>query len=328
MYFGACFTLGSLHYPCQYSVLMLVYFLHNQLTKTMNDSKVLCETNWVMNPEASRNSIILLSIQSFLILVTLFVNAIEVMVVWGAEECVGTKKAILLSLCISDFLHGLITQVAYTVFLVFQLYGRTICFLANACMSSCLFFTHASILSLWLASAERYLCIIHPFVHERYLHSSLWVVTVVLVWCVAVLVTVIHRFYFEGGLTLAVFILIACVGIGLMYVRIAIIVIKARKEIRQQHASVGNVDEGKRRSAMVFAVLVVLTIICYAPFSYCVLLTKLGTPAQSQKLAVNWLWCLLTVSSVLNPICYCLMNRTLRRKCLKLLKISHNPNLL
>ena len=293
----------------------------------MNASKSLCDAHWVMDPEVSRNGIItLVYIQSFLVLVTLFANAIEIIVVWGAEECVGTKKVILLNLCVSDFLHGLITQVAYIVFLVFQVYGRTICFLATACMSSCLLLAHVSILSLWLASTERYLCVVRPFVHERYLHSNLWVVTVVMVWGVAILVTILHRFYLEGGLTLAVSILIACVCIGLMYMKIASVAIKARKEIRQQHASVGNADERRRRSAMVLAMIVVLTIICYVPFSYCVLLAKIGAAAQFQKLVVNWLWCLLTFSSVLNPICYCLMNKTLRRRCLKLLKIGHYPN--
>ena len=281
-----------------------------------------------MDPKISRDSIITFAcVQSLLVLVILFVNAVELIVVWRAEECVGTKKTILLNLCISDFLHGLITQGAYTVFLVFQACGKTICFLARAATSSCLLFTHVSILSLWLASAERYLCIIHPFVHQRYLHSNLWAVTVVLVWGVAIFITIFCHFYYVGGLALAVSIVISCVGIGLMYIRIAIIVSKARKVIHQQHASVGNVDEGRRRSAMLFAVLVVLTIICYAPFSYCVLLTRVGTPTQSEKITLNWLWCLLIVSSVLNPICYCLMNKTLRRKWLKLFKANPTHNL-
>ena len=293
----------------------------------MNASEVLCEIYWIMDPEVSRDSIITFAcIQSFFVLVTLFANAIEIIVVWGAEECVGTKKVILLNLCVSDFLHGLTTQVVYIVFLVFQVYGRTICFLAQVAMSSCLLFTHVSILSLWLASAERYLCIIHPFVHQRYLHSNLWPITVAMVWGVAIFIAIFCHFYYVGGLALAVSIVISCVGIGLMYVRIASVVIKARKVIHQQHASVGSVDERSGRSAMLFAVLVVLTIMCYAPFSYCVLLKGIGILTQSEKIILNSLWCWLIVSSVLNPICYCLMNKTLRRKCLKLFKVEPSPN--
>ena len=294
----------------------------------MNSSNILCNTNWFLDPEVSRSSITtFVCIQSCLILLTLFANSAEVIVVWSAEDSVGTNKTILLSLCISDLLHGLITQVVYTTFLVFQLYGRNLCFLTHISRNSCLLLTHVSVLSLWLASAERYLCIIHPFLYQRYLYSGIWRITVAVVWGLSILITILCYFFHAGGLALVLSIFMSCIGIGLINIKIAIAAMKARREIRQQHACVGQVDQRGRQSAKLFALLIALTIICYAPFCYGVLVTRIGTATHSEKKIVNWLWCLLTVSSVLNPICYCLMNKTLRRRCLKLFKIGQTPNL-
>ena len=290
----------------------------------MNKTSFLCNTNWIVDPEGNKTNIAtLLGIQVFLVLITLFLNAVEFIVVWGAKECVGTKKAILLNLCISDFLHGLITQLIYTVFLAFQLNGRIICVVARACMSTCLLLTQVSSLGLLLASAERYLCIVHPFVHQRYEGSCLWVFSVAIVWTVAVIITILYYLNYKGGLILAASLVITCVSIGFMYAKIGILAIKARKEIQQQCASVGREQRKNRNSAKLIALLIVLSIICYAPFSYCILVTSVGRSNRSERVIVNWLWCLLTVSSVLNPICYCLINKTLRQKCLELFRIKH-----
>ena len=157
---------------------------------------------------------------------------------------------------------------------------------------------------------------------QRYLYSGLWRITVAVVWGLSIFITILCHFYHAGGLALVLSIFMSCVGIGLINIRIALAVMKAKREIRQQHASVGQTDQRGRQSAKLFALLIVLTLICYAPFCYSVLVTRIGTATHSEKMIVNWLWCLLTVSSVLNPICYCLMNKALRRRCLKLFKTS------
>ena len=287
----------------------------------MNKSELSCEVPWILYAE--NDNICLLVVQSLLALMTLLLNSIEFIVIWNAKQCVGTRKSILLNLCASDLLHGLTTQTMYIIFIGFQLHGRLVCFLPKVATYSCVLLTQVSILGLLIASVERYLCIIHPYIHQRYLHSYLWAILGISIWFIAITVTVLFHFGYGGGPLLSAFILIVCVCVGFIYVKIYYAAMKARKEIRKQHATVGNVEQRARPpAANMIAALVAISIVCYGPFTYCMLATTYDNSIYFDALVVNWLWCLLTLNTVLNPICYCIINKTLRRNLLRMLRFN------
>lgn len=282
-----------------------------------------CNIPWILNAENNRSLILAtLCFQCILTTLTISLNSVEFYIIWKVTDCVGTKKAILLNMCLTDVLQGLTTQLANIVFLALQYHGRTICALALFVNITCYLLTNVSILALLLASAERYLAIVHPFVDQRYQQSHLWAVLVAIIWLLALCCTALYHFGHFPRLFLGTTIMTSCSCIVFLYVRIFQQVIRARKEIHQQSAGVGNAHQGRRRpSANMVAILVALSVICYAPFSLAIYVNPFEKKSRSDGLA-NLLWCLLTVNTVLNPICYCMLNKTLRRKGARLFNIT------
>ena len=198
----------------------------------------------------------------------------------------------------------------------FKLSGSVTCFLSALALHCCVLLTQVSILGLLLASFERYLCIIHPFVNQRYQQSYIWCIVSIIIWIFAISATVLHYFEYMGGLVLHVSFVLVCICVAFIYIKIYYAAMKVRKHC----ATVGNVQQIARpQAANMIAALVVLSIVCYGPFTYYMLATTYDNSIYFDPLVVNWLWCLLALNTVLNPIYYCILNKTLRRKFLRML---------
>lgn len=283
--------------------------------------KTNCSVPWILDPQRNRPEIIiLLSIQCVLLLPTLILNSAEFLVIWNSRECVGTKKPILLNLCTADLLHGLTTQTVYIAFLAFQLRGETICILAEMTNFSSFLLTEVSILALFLASIERYLCIIHPFVYQRYEENRFWLIAVMLSWAAASASSILLQLNYNMTPALGTVIVLGCLSIAFMYTRILIKALKIRKQIQHQSEGVGNTSHKQTKTARIIALLVLFSLISYTPFSYCLFFKQISE-CHVSRVTSNFFWCLLTVNAIVDPLCYCILNKTLRKDFLKMFKI-------
>ena len=233
----------------------------------------------------------------------------------------GTR-IILLNLTASDCLTGVLAQPLYISFLVLQWQGDTICLLARAATFVCFLVTTVSFTTLLVATTERYLSIFHPYVHQTIVESIKSNIIVVLVWMFAAGVTISGSFAAirtEIYAFLAVFQMTGCIWITFVYIKIYHLVFSIRKNAEIQENSLHGRARGSKSSTDITFVIVLLCVACYSPFVIKVYAITFGNQAGN-SLTVNYTKTLQLANSLLNPICYCVRNKEIRKAIVKFWK--------
>ena len=296
----------------------------------MNESNICAET-WMIRYTHGKSFLVhiisLLTVNALITLVGTFLNVSEILVILRLNSIPGTTKGILLNLCIADLLALIINEPMYIVLMSFELSRVSICPLANAVSIHCLALWIVSFSVLVLASFERFLCIQRPFMYERIKDTRLATILIAMIWIIAIGMS--FWSWYErhtGGLLIVFAVVCAYTGIGsatiaFLYTKIYYSAYKARQRIRAQTSSIhgtrGTRENGGRPKANMIAMIVILTLVCYAPLSLSNLLQRMKVITVG-NIAINWFWSLMMLNTCVNPICFSILNKTLRRKLLQL----------
>lgn len=289
-----------------------------------------CGELWVLNRNASDTSqllllLIILNIISFLLIV--FLNSSAVIAIWRLEQIAGSTKEILLNLAITDLLSGLLSELLWIIFMGTQLAGYQNCILAKATTFCGLVLWTVSFSTLVLASIERYMCIFRPFSHNAVNTSKRFSAIIACIWVTGILLSILYQFQVMKETLLimgAVVNSIGCSVIGFVYVRVCHFAYKVRKEIKAQAQSVHNESREaqpirRRGSFNMVALIVGLSILFYFPYGVSLYITTLSSTKVDAR-TFSFLWTLTLSNALIDPICYFLLNKTLRHKILDLWK--------
>ena len=254
----------------------------------------------------------------------IFFNVSAMVALKQMQDIPGGNKVTLFNLSLADFLSGLLSQVLWIIFMTAQLLGHQICPLAKVVTFCGLLLLIVSLSTLVLATVERYISIFYPFFHERITNSRVFYITLS-IWFVAVLASTLHIFPAMKptvNICLAAINSIGCCIITGTYARVFHFAYKVRQEIQAQASSVGNRQTGRnnireRGSVKMIAVVVGLSLLFYFPYGIS-LYIGMFTSIKFDGKTFQALWTFALANSFIDPICYFMFNKKLRKKMIAL----------
>ena len=190
----------------------------------MSSSEGICGTSWVIDISkdgSMSNLISLIVVNSVNLVITIFLNLSTIIVIWRLQDVAGSSRILLLSLSFTDLLNGIISQPIFVTFMSLQVAGKNMCILAKIATLVGLTLWVASFSTLVLASIERYLCIFHPFIHERINASKTFAVLLASFWATGLLMAGLYQI--EGiikelSIIAAIFNASGCLLMALVYI--------------------------------------------------------------------------------------------------------------
>ena len=270
---------------------------------------------------ASETLLTLISINGVSLSLAMFLNISAMIVLQRIQDIPGGNKAILFNLSLADFLTSLLSQVLWITFMTVQLLGHHVCPLAKATTFCGSMLLTVSFSTLVLAGIERYICIFYPFFHERIANSKIFFHITLSIWVIALLASTLYLFPAMKpavNISLAVINSIYCCIITYVYACVFHFAYKVRREIQNQASSVGNWQTGmnnrmERGSVKMMAVVIGLSLLFYCPYGislYIAMFTNIEINAKSFQA----LWTFALANSFIDPICYVMLNKKLRKK--------------
>ena len=283
----------------------------------MNTSKTRCVSFWVMNKDDEnflRKAAPIVVCTLILAIATVFLNILAVKKLRKLENIPYGTRILLLNLSGGNFITGCSLQPLIVVFLVLQIHGKTVCLVARICdiVGSVLWIS--SFLTLLAATYERYISIFHPHFHWKLVVGRALKIIVAVIWTCAISVviliqvSIVIRYLW---ITWIFFNVVGCIWIIFAYTRIYCMAYQVKRQIRAQGEQFKK--RCKKRSVTTTAVLVTISIICYLPYVVILNINFFKRSIRLNSLMAHWLWMLLSATSVLNPIIYCLMDKTLQQ---------------
>ena len=251
------------------------------------------------------------------------------------------SNLLLASMCVTDFLVGLIAEPLYVALRTFELIGINSCPVSQVSSFTGYICSGASLFTLCLISVDRWFAITQPF---RYQASSLnqkYMIAVALVWTFCLLFIVL---YF-AGVTPAVmfhvslpFMILPLILIALMcYIRIYRIARQHENRIHSRGTfevtitrATTEVDTttstnrrpiriAERRRSKTVLLIVAIFVICYLPKASVLIEGFLVNRRSSLSyVPVKCSETLLFLNSSLNPLIYCLKMTNIRREVTKM----------
>eukprot|EP00112_Aurelia_sp_Birch-Aquarium-sp1_P007153 Seg1780.2 transcript_id=Seg1780.2/GoldUCD/mRNA.D3Y31 product="Muscarinic acetylcholine receptor M5" protein_id=Seg1780.2/GoldUCD/D3Y31 len=282
-----------------------------------------CHFPWIINlalPDQRKHIIPLIVITVLLSLLSTFLNSMELVIFWRLQTIPGTTKSILLNLCAVDFILGTVQEPIYITFLLLQLAGKMNCDLALVKTLLSTFLLIISFSILLLASLERYILIIHPFVYVRIKDTWLFKTLIALAWMIAIILTSILAILTnqkQGKIILNVIGAYACAGlfvIAVLYIHIYYKAYKIHREIKDQANSIQAAEPKRNQSAHMIGIVVATSLLCYAPFLSSLIFDKIG-PVE-----ISWFYVIMLMNPCLDSVCYCVLNKTLRDAMIRILR--------
>ena len=110
-----------------------------------------------------------------------------------------------------------------------------------------------------------------------------------------------------------------CIWIACVYVKIYCLLLSMRRTTEIQENSLHGRAKSTRSSTDITFLIIVLCTICYSPFFISVGAIYFGY-LKGNNLTVNYTWTALLGNSLLNPICYCLKNKNIKKGFVKFWK--------
>ena len=284
-----------------------------------------CNEYWVVNIERNSFSNELITIMVFHCissLLTVILNAICLLAIWRLETLQAGTQLILLNLCAADLLTGGVSQPIFLVFEGMQINGSTKCSIASVSASLFLGLASASWSLLVIASTERYFSIFYPFRYHEFINGSKPKAIVGVVWMNVVIVTgLYHIVRIRRHLMITSVILngLGCIWMGLIYTRMLYFASHVRRRVKTEQETSRKISKTQQVVKSVTGFLVVVSIVCYSPYSI-TMYYDFFSSHHTDQILVNWLWCLILANSFINPLCYCVKHTEIRKGVLKLIR--------
>ena len=291
-----------------------------------------CNEHWIINIENNipyRHFIPLIIFNIVSSVVTAVLNSISLVAIWRLQSLEDGTRLILLNLCFADLLTGSVSQPLYTAFLSLQITGVTQCLIANVLSSISLGLASTSFHMLLVASTERYLSLFYPYWHQRIVNGFKPKAVALMVWIISLVniclnnINMIKNWFFVtmmvvSGLELA--------WLSFIYVKIFHLACKVRKQVGHQQKG-WPLDKNNKNSLLTIknsftGFLVMVSLICYIPYSVAMYYDTVCAHQIDQTLT-NWLWTLVIANSFINPLCYYIKNKDIRKAVRKLIGVKH-----
>ena len=241
------------------------------------------------------------------------------------------SNVLIASLCITDFLVGLIVQPLHILFTVNEIHDKHLCNVKLIYSYFAYLCGGASYLNISLISIDRWYAVCHPFRYVTKTTMKKYIISVVIVWFSWAIMTLLP---FIDAIPLRMFnIVLLVTGVfGMVIISTCYYFIhKVAKDHKQKiSASISfaippsvsfAISPSRSRVAMLrekwksnaIAIVVVALLICYFPYTICNLLgVFLDRNIALSYIAWNWTSLLVFINSSLNPVLYSTGNRDIR----------------
>ena len=320
----------------------------------MNQSSVEwpCDLYWVLPLDSRTDSLELNMIflglaKLILALGNVILNTSSILAIYSIKKRrTGETNLILLCMAATDLLTGIVDQPVCAAYCFLWSQGKLVCELARTCGALAYFIHMNSFLMLILAATERFLIIMFPLKHERYMNNKRIMFSIICLWLYNGLLILLYEL--EGKTMRAVVIVLSVstlvIGsswIAFAYYRIFNAAKKARKQIEANQTKlssatdpdenphqrkISQVSHTKKKMDLAFvaSILVFICVVCFTPYGIIAAILYFGRSGNKYlTVASYWFWVVILMNSSLNPILYCLLNKDIRGTVFRLWQVRN-----
>lgn len=270
-------------------------------------------------------------LNNFLSYTAIMLNIITMHAIRKTSSLSKTLKTLLLSLAVSDFGVGVLSQPLYTSILVKWL-QKSIpsCGNYKVFLVIMLLFSLASLFGVLAISIDRFLAI-HLHLRYRELVTYKRVVAVVIsIWLLSGFMSLATLWVPPSirSVILTISVVVGLLFATMVYIRVYVAVRRHKNQIqalRVQEAAqtreIANVSSLIKSVVGVFYVYLVF-VVCYSPFFICLAAIKIVGPTIALTRFSLFSWTLVFLNSSLNPVIYCWKMRNVRQSIMGILRNS------
>lgn len=270
-------------------------------------------------------------------------NSLVLIALYRLKQHRTPSNLLLASMCVTDFLAGLIAEPLYVALRTFELLGINCCPVTQVSSFTGYICSGASLFTLCLISVDRWFAITQPLRYRAASLSQIYMIAVALVWTFCLLFVFLYfaevipavMFHVSLPLTILPLVLIAL----MCYIRIYRIArhherrIQAVLEVSATRATpefetgttVGAslrrrpLKIAERRKSKIVLLIVAVFVICYLPkASVLVEAFLVNRRSRLTYIPVKCSETLLFLNSSFNPLIYCLKMTNIRREVVKM----------
>ena len=275
-------------------------------------------------------------LNNFLSCTAIMLNVITMHAIRKTSSLPKTLKALLLSLAVSDFGVGVLSQPLYTSLLVKWL-QKSIpsCGNYKVFLVIMLLFSLASLFCVLAISVDRFLAVhLHLRYRELVTHKRV-VAVVILVWLLSGFLS-LATLWVPPGIRSTILTISVVVGVLLatmVYIRVYLAVRRHKNQIQalQVQEEARTAGEIVHFSSLIKSVVGVfyvylVFVACYSPFFICLAAIKINGPTVALTRFALFSWTLVFLNSSLNPVIYCWKMRHIRQSIIDILR-NMSPSL-
>ena len=282
-----------------------------------------CDIIWIKIPQSERqiHMPILISLNSLIGAATCFMNIVSI---FALKRYSDPQHMILINLCVTDLCTGFLVQPLYITFLTGLLLDVELCNVLYAILIIFHLVTTISFLTLVFAVIDRYISIFYPFRYHTTITHKRVCIFIVVSWISGLVALTMHEIDALRDIAMiasVAFFGSCCVFFIATHLKIFILACRVKKEIEDTNKRYNSGQSGVR-TFRVPAILVLLCGILFTP--YCTFSTvahlKIDEMKATAHAIVNhWLFTLVLVNSLLDPVCYCLLNSKIKAAIVRFL---------
>ena len=274
-------------------------------------------------------------LNNFLSCTAIMLNVITMHAIRKTSSLPKTLKALLLSLAVSDFGVGVLSQPLYTSLLVKWL-QKSIpsCGNYKVFLVIMLLFSLASLFCVLAISVDRFLAVhLHLRYRELVTHKRV-VAVVILVWLLSGFLS-LATLWVPPGIRSTILTISVVVGVLLatmVYIRVYLAVRRHKNQIQalQVQEEARTAGEIVHFSSLIKSVVGVfyvylVFVACYSPFFICLAAIKINGPTVALTRFALFSWTLVFLNSSLNPVIYCWKMRHIRQSIIDILRNMSPP---
>ena len=245
------------------------------------------------------------------------------------KPCLRTPSNLLLSsLCVTDFLVGLVVQPLHVVSRIYEVHNVHLCTVKLVYAYFAFLCSGASFLNVSLIGLDRFYAVCYPFRYAARASTKRYTVVVATVWLLWAGLTALP---FVGAIAPGQYSMVLTVS-GALAIAVIIACYSAIYRVTRQHRkkisnapSLGTftnevrsqrVKEHRRSNTMAIIILVLFA--CYLPNLVCSMLESIvGFNLDLAYVAWHWTGLLVFFNSSLNPVLYCIRNKDIRNSVIR-----------